>query len=241
MDCKTARLLLPYFNSRAEQLPAELAEALEGHAGPCASCSSFLRNAGRSDRVIAVAMKDVQIPPGLRDRLVARLRRERAHRRRTWAVRHPRWSVAAAVLLLSIGGALGYWWHKPLPSIDILAFADYSDQAGSREQVDNLLLGRREAPPTPFRYNFLVSSAMERFQGKVVPRLLFEGNAGQIAEVYILTSRDFDLEASFLLSPAGSGNFTIELLRDSNPNVAYLVRYSGGPLDWLLVQAARQG
>jgi hypothetical protein len=242
MDCNTARLLLPYFNVRAEPLPAELAEAFEAHAGQCASCTSILQDSGREDRLIAIAMKDVEVPAGLQARLLAGLRKERIRRRRTWPVRHPRWSVAAAVLLLCVGGSLGYWWQRPLPLVDISAFADYSSQAGSREQVDNLLVGRREPRPAVFDYNFLISSTLEMFQGKVVPRLLFEGNGGQIAEVYILTAHDFDLERSFPQSPAGSANYNIELLSDpNNPKIAYLVRYTGGALKWLLVGTTPAG
>ena len=231
MDCKTAGLLLPFLNPRAERLPGELAEAVEAHVNQCAICTSSLQNMGREDRVVAVAMKDVEIPDGLHDRLIDRLRLERL-RRRTWPMRHPRWSAAAAVLMLCIGGAFGYWWQRPMP-VDMDAFVEYSDQAGYQEQADNLLAGRHIVRPHFLRYSLLISSALERFQGKLAPRLTFEGNAGQIAEVYILTSRDFDLGAT-TESSAGSGNFTIELIRDSN--VVYLVRYSGGPLDWLFVK-----
>ena len=234
MDCKTAGLLLPFLNPRAEQLPGELAGALEAHVSGCPACTSALQNSGREDRVVAVAMKDVDIPDGLRDRLLDRLRLDRL-RRRTWPIRHPRWSVAAAVLLLCMSGALGYWWQRPLP-VDMNAFVDYSDQAGYQEQADNLLATRRTARPTFLRYSFLVSAATERFQGKLVDRLTFEGNTGQIAEVYILTSRDFDLDATTMAS-AGSGNFMVEWIHDAGSNVAYLVRYSGGPFrDWLFVK-----
>ena len=56
--------------------------------------------------------------------------------------------------------------------------------------------------------------------------MLFEGNQGQIAEVYILSSKDFDLKGSYEKTPAGSGIFVIELREDTiNPKVAYLVPY----------------
>ncbi len=238
MDCTTARLLLPFLNPRAERLPEEVAADLESHAAQCAVCTAILQESGREDRVIGVAMKNVTIPYGLRERLVAGLRREPVVRRRTWPLPHPRWSLAAAALLLCFAGALGYWMQRPLP-IDVDAFAEVSDQAGDAEQADNLLSPLHLSRPALFRYQFLISSAMEKFQGRLVPRLLFEGNAGQIAEVYILTSKNFDLEASYPKFPAGSGNFKIELLPGPNPQVAYLVRYSGGPLDWLRIEAPK--
>jgi hypothetical protein len=237
MDCTTARLLLPFLNPRAEQLPEEVAAGLEAHANQCATCTALLQDSGREDRVIAVAMKDVPIPHGLHERLVAGLHREPVRRRRTWPLRHPRWSMAAAALLLCLAGAIGYWMQRPLP-IDVEAFAEYSDQASYPEQADNLLSPLHLARPALFRYQFLISSAMEKFEDRLVPRLLFEGNAGQIAEVYILTNKKFDLAASYPKFPAGSGNFKIELRPDpNNPQVAYQIRYSGGPLDWLLVEA----
>ncbi len=236
MDCTTARLLLPFLNPRAERLPEELAAALEAHASKCATCTALLQDSGREDRVIAVAMKDVHIPHGLQGRLIAGLRPEPVVRRRTWPLRHPRWSMAAAALLLCLAGAFGYWLQRPLP-IDIDAFAEYSDQAGYPEQADNLFSPLHLARPALFRYQFLISSAMEKFEGRLVPRLLFEGNAGQIAEVYILTSKNYDLAASEPKFPAGSGNFRIVLIRDDPNQVAYQIRYSGGPLDWLVIDA----
>ena len=53
MDCKTARLLLPYLNPRAEPLPVELAGALEMHAGQWAACTSYC---------ITLAVKIVRSP-----------------------------------------------------------------------------------------------------------------------------------------------------------------------------------
>ena len=219
MDCQTARLLLPFLNPRAEQLPAEVARALESHVSQCAACSTILQESGREDRIIAVAMKDVIVPDGLRERLLAGLRAPRA--RRIWILRQPRWAAAAALLFLFLSGALGYWWQRPLPTIDMNALADASALAGTPEQLQALYRerGLRTEPPRIFRYDFLISCGWELFQGKLAPRLLFEGSSGQLAEVFILTDRQFDLAAS----PAGSAN--IELIRDPNDDrVAYVVR-----------------
>jgi hypothetical protein len=230
MDCKTARLLLPYFNVRAEPLPAELAAEFEAHAAQCPACTARLQNSGREDRIIAVAMRDVEIPEGLQSQILAKLRRERARRRWSWPVRHPRWSVAAALLLCLVGGALGYWWQKPLPVLDISALAANSSLDG-QYQVEALFAenGIRQTPPRQFRYNLLVSSGMELVQGKLVPRLRFETRDGQFAEVFILTSKNFNLAES----EGASGNYL--LLRDSDPDRAFLVRYGGGPVNWLFL------
>jgi hypothetical protein len=229
MDCQTAGQLLPYLNPRAEPLPTELARELEAHASDCPTCSALLQNTGREDRVIALAMRDVEVPDGLHDRLLARLRRERIRRRRNWPVRHPRWAAAAAVLLCFVAGAFGYWWQRPLPSIDMNTL-EITSQLPAGQQVAALLRerGLRFAPPSVLRYNFMISCGSELFQGKLVPKLLFEGNGGQIAEVFILTSRDFDLAST----PEASGN----LVLDKDPfdkNIRYLVRFTGASRDWI--------
>ena len=239
MDCKTARLLLPLLNPRAQELPADLRQALESHVAECSSCNSLLAHTGRADRLIAAAMKDIEVPTGLDQRLLAGLRRERPAGRRTWPLRHPRagrslrrscsfrsgersvigWRGLCPWLILHLWTRLVLWKERPnrLPTFS--------------PSVASVRARRR---------NFAITSwfppAGSYSKEKVVPRLLFQGNAGQIAEVYILTNKDFDLKASLPMSPAGSGNFTIELQCDdpNNPRVAYLVKYTGGPLDWLL-------
>lgn len=231
MDCQTAQLLLPFLNPRAEPLPVEVARALESHVNQCAACSTILQDSGREDRIIAVAMKDVVIPDGLRGRLLNTLRTQRA--RRTWIARNPRWAAAAALLFLVLSGALGYWWQRPLPAIDMNALTDTSLLAGS-EQLRALYKerGLHTEPPRILRYDFLVSCGWELFQGKLAPRLLFQGPSGQLAEVFILTDRQFDLTAS----PDGSAN--IELRRDPNDaSMAYVVRSTGGPSNWVFMSA----
>jgi hypothetical protein len=230
MDCRTARLLLPYFNLRAEPLPAELAADFEAHASQCSACTTSLQNTGREDRIIAVAMKDVEIPEGLKGRLLTGLRRERARRRRNWPLRHPRWSIAAALLICLIGGALGYWWQRPLPALDLSALAA-KDSLDGQYQVEALFAEhgiRQSLPNLPYR--LLVSSGMEMIQGKLVPRLRFEARDGQFADVYILTNKDFDLSAR----PAATGNFSfVPENPGPNPKRAFLVRHSGGLPNWL--------
>ena len=87
--------------------------------------------------------------------------------------------------------------------------------------------GLRMTPPRVLRYNFMVSCGSELFQGKLVPRLLFEGNNGQIAEVFILDDRGFRSCEPEL----ASGNFVWCADPDSIPISCYLVRFSGGSLE----------
>jgi hypothetical protein len=189
-----------------------------------------LHNSGREDRIIAQAMRSVDIPDGLRSRVLARLRLERSRRRRTWPLRHPRWAAAAAVLLICSLSAFGYWWQRPLPIIDMDALQNSSQLMGQSDQVAMLFAERgwRLAPPRMLRYNFLISSGWELFQGKLVPRLLFEGNNGQIAEVFILSNRDFDR----FNSPKPSGNIAV-FSDSSDADHFFLVRFTGGSPDWV--------
>jgi hypothetical protein len=235
MDCQTARLLLPYLNPRAESLPTEIAHTLEAHVAGCERCTQQLQQTGREDRIVAQAMRDVEVPDGVQQRLLVRLRRERIRRRRNWPVRHPRWAAAAALFFCLIAGASVYWWQRPLPIIDVNALEYVSQFAGSPQQVEMLFAERgiRKQPPTLFRYNYLVTCGWELLQNKVVPRLLFEGNNGQLAEVYILSDSQFDLAKS----PPGTGNI---LFRSDpfDPEALYMVRYSGGAPDWLFNASA---
>src|SRR5262249_34683822 len=107
MDCRTARLLLDFRRPRGGELPAEDAADLERHLSGCADCDAAWRAERRLDDHVGRAVRDVPLPPGLRERLLGRLEEERSavlRRRVAWAARGV--AVAAAVLV-----GVFAWWH----------------------------------------------------------------------------------------------------------------------------------
>src|ERR1700752_2772031 len=84
MDCNTARLLLNFARPQARDLDPEEAGDLENHLDRCSDCHGLARGERRLDERLGQAMRQVEVPAGLREQLLARLEAERGdwYRRR---------------------------------------------------------------------------------------------------------------------------------------------------------------
>ena len=243
MDCRIVQALLSLLGSRLTELSARDREDLEAHCDQCDACGGQLDSIQREDQRLSDAVRDVPIPADFRQRLLSQLRAERGRWYRTWPRRHARASVAAALILVAAGGRAAYWLHRPLPSLNLNNLVYDMDMQGmSPAAVENYFVERRHpmAAPPQFRYEFLVSCALQQLEGKLVPHLLF-ARGDQLAEIYVITNDDFDLAGTFNQNRANSGNVTVELLRHPTlPDVFYLIKYTGPSLDWLQAEQ-RQG
>jgi hypothetical protein len=233
MDCKLARLLLDVAYPIATELaPAERAE-LARHLADCPECGSWAEAERRADEHVAKVMRDVPVPAGLDQKILQRLQVQRDVRRREWLVRA---AGIAAVVLIALGLAWGFWWNKkPVP--DWVAEANRVNDCpnGAAQLEDQFLLhyNVRVTAPPQFEYRYLDSYGMAEFQGRQVPRLVFfYSGAGRsspaIAEVYVLSSRQFDLESAARNAPPGSRKSLEVVAHPDNPNVVYLVVYTQG-------------
>ena len=243
MDCRTARLLLAFARPNATELEACAVQALDQHLAECSECGSLARTEHQVDRRLGSAMRDVPLPPELRQRLLMRLQAERKAWYRNLPRRHPRVAAAvAAVLLLGIGLAVYLAVRSPLP-LDLPGLAEkWNGQVpASQEEVQKVFerLGFKVVVPPGFNYQYLNSYELQEFGGTLVPHLLFIRGPNH-AEIYILSGSQFDISAAVEQPREGSGRFTIELRPGpANSDVAYLIKYTGGSLDWLLEEEKR--
>src|SRR5438128_12415496 len=104
MDCNHARLLVTFARDHAA-LDSGEADALEQHLNQCPECATLAASAARLDAALTHAMRDVDVPSGLKERLLKRLPRPRRVRR--WVVSG---LAAAAVLLLAAGVSWRLWF-----------------------------------------------------------------------------------------------------------------------------------
>ncbi len=245
MDCKTARLLLEFDRPRAGETDAAETAALEQHLAGCPECDSLARAERGVDRAFARAVQAVEVPAGLRGRLLERLERDRGdvHRRR--AGRLVRVAAAAAAVVL-IGWAVYAWRQAHLPAVDMdRAWDDLHARHVSPPGVDVLEshfrgLGFEGPFPRDLNYSLLTYYGMGQFEGRQVPQLIFvapkdvapRGEAH--AEVLVLSSRQFDLASlpATYESPPGY-DYKIALWRDPAGRFAEMVDYTGGNADWV--------
>jgi hypothetical protein len=229
---------LSFFSARAFELDASEAEALNNHLAECPPCTALARGEQDADKQLGTAMRNVPLPANIRQRLLARLQTERKIWYRQLPRRYPRLAAAAAAVLLLAVGLAVYAAVRPPRTLDLQDIAaNWNDGVPrSAEQVQRSLAdqGFKTVAPTDFNYQYLNSCDLESFAGVLVPRLNFVRGQNQ-ASVYILSAAHFDVRAAVDQPREGSGRFTVEL-RPGPPhsNVAYLIKYTGGSLDWFL-------
>jgi len=230
MDCRAARQLLEFARPRSLELEDSEAEALESHLADCPECGPLAQAERQIDDRLGRAMRAVAVPEGLRDRLVHHLRKERQLARRPWLVRV---AVAAAVVL-AIGA--GFYWHFSQPTrFELAPLADVQPLR-EPEQLDEWFRGqglKDVVAPRQFDYRLLAHQGVAEFQGRAVAQLWFVQDNNS-ARVYILSAKQFDLD---YLERQGQGvaqgsHVTVKLIRHpENPQIAYLVVYTGASLE----------
>jgi hypothetical protein len=243
MDCKTARLLLAFARPHCPELDEYEAEALDNHLDECPECGSFAGAEQHFDRRLSLAMRDVPLPLDLRQRVLTRLQAERKAWYRNLPRRHPRVAATvAALLLLGIGLTVYLAVRSPGP-LDLAALAAiWNNQVpSSADEVQKAFAecGFKVIVPSGFDYQCLASYDLQPLCGRMVPHLLFIRGSNH-AEVYIVSGSHFDIRAAIDQPREGSGRFTVELRPGpADSNIAYLIKYTGGSLDWLVEEEKR--
>lgn len=204
MDCKTARYLLDFNRPSGHDLDAADRAALDDHLAVCPDCDSACRAERQLDEHLGRAVRDVPIPHGLQERILGRLRRQRDEWWLEGMKRTARYAAVAAVLLLAVFGWLTWKeHHKPTPSGEELVqeFRDpfVISPPTAREARDFFARkGHKVDLPPQLDYKYLTGYDLAWLKGRDVPRLRFirftpQGSIVQYAEVYILTSKQFNL------------------------------------------------
>jgi len=246
MDCKTARLLLEYARPAAAELDAAETQALEEHLAGCEGCDQLARAERRADEAVGKAMRRVDVPDQLRQRITARLREGRGDvRRRRIAFGVGAAAALAAALLL----ALGAWhWFFPRPAFPterlVLDANNSVISTPDSGRVEAALRGQgvRMDVPTDLNYSHLRWLFLTNIEGRPTPLLIFNnapegGRGAQHALVFLLTDRQFDL--TDLRDPRLTNAYeykcaTRVAVNDrTGERTGYVIYYTGDNLDWL--------
>jgi hypothetical protein len=237
MDCRTARLLLDFARPRCPELPPDDSNALDAHLSGCAECDALARAERDVDGRLARAMRAVDVPLGLRERIFDRLESERGDRQRRrlgWTVRI---AAAAAVVLLAVWFGFA-WFGKPPRELDLWAlhdrdFAHFTSQ--DRQKVQDSFkedFNLTTVAPSGFNYAFLKDYGIASCQGQRVPSMFFARGDTE-ARVYVVSKDQFDLKALNDAEPIDSGGYRLEVHRE-DPDHAFIVIYKGESLQPLL-------
>jgi hypothetical protein len=230
MECKTARLLVPFARPRSAELDPEEAEALARHLAECAECRQLHQAEQAIDAQLGQAIRDVPVPEGLRDRLLVGLAEQRRLvLRRRWV--RVAGSLAAALLLAVAGWLL---WPRPLVPIDLNALSQAANSPPqSAEQVEEAFAqaGIKVRVPTEFDYRLLTHHGRTELEGRLVPSLEFRSGPAFL-RVYVLDGKQFNLP-HLEQNPEGlSGRVTVKWWgKSSDGKFGYIIEYTGHSLE----------
>jgi hypothetical protein len=234
MDCRTARVLLDFAHPRLAELEASESKALEAHLHECPECGPLAEVESQTDDRLGRAMRYVPVPADLRNRLLTRLNAARGawYRRRGVGL-----ATAAALLLVATLGAW-YWLssHRTVCTPEGLA-AEHNEQQGMTvDQLEDSLYqkyGNKIVLPRDLNYTYFSDCTRRELKGRLVPSLRFIREQN-VAEVLVMSARQFDLEAAQMAPRAGSGGITV-VFRSyaSHPDFGYMIEATGGSIDWL--------
>src|SRR5262245_60926337 len=193
MDCNYARLLLTFARDHADLDQSE-ADLLEEHLNQCVECQVLSASERQADAALAKAMNAVPTPPGLKERVLAKLPRPRVRWRRWIATT----AAAAAVVLLAITFSWHVWPPLQDPDFDNVPIVLVANEPQSAQTVEDWFEKRNltMAFPRQFDSGKLNAIYVADFQGRRVPKLVFIDRAsGSAAHVYVLSDRQFNVDA----------------------------------------------
>lgn len=225
MDCNHARFLLNFVRPERADLDAQDFKDLQTHLQSCSECGPLARIDAEGDRAIATAMANVPAPAGLKERVLGRLSASTPVRSR-W-----RWTAVATAAVVLIAAGSWLLWPEALPRINWDDYEAVSIHGPADIESWFADKGVDMAAPRQFNYGLLSSFDSVLFQGRRVPRLLFARGAGgrvDIAEVFVVSDKQFDLEN---LPPSGPSGRSMSIEYPDKPGFAFLILYSGDSLD----------
>ncbi|HVS34409.1 MAG TPA: hypothetical protein VMS17_02440 [Gemmataceae bacterium] len=248
MDCKTARLLFDYSRPRSAELDPTETRALEDHLAGCEACDQLARSERRADEAVGKAMRAVDVPHQLQNRILDRMQVERGDRRRRW-IAYSMCGAAAAAALILLGLGVGRWYtaRPAFPAEQLLTDARnrvYGSATPDEVKAAFAAHGIEATPPEDFNYAYLRLMFLTTVEGRQTPLLIFnnagkpeEGVPPQHALVFLVADSQFDLNA-LPVKPQVSvdNNYTYEykcaagVQINGDKRSGYVVYYTGD--DW---------
>ena len=242
MDCNTARLFLPFHRPGGRDLDGPEAADLDHHLAQCNECNTLSMTQDRLDESLGKAMRNVEVPRGLRNQILERLAAQPSRKPRRWIGHSVRGLSAAAAVLLLVAGWFVFYdpIRRPLDAADV--FVSYNFSRPDREQGNVQLrqLGAGAGAPTFVNYAFLTGSpslaVLPGTQGDKspvkVPQLVFQ-QGERNAVIYVVSRKTFRVEEP--TNHTEGYAYRLEVVQPEGSEFAYLVLFTGNSWDWLKV------
>jgi hypothetical protein len=236
MDCETARLFLHFDRPGERDLDGPEADELHAHLEQCSACHSLALGAHRLDQHLSRAMRAVEVPSGLKGRLLERLAADRriVKRRRLGKLTRVL-AVAACLLLLVWAGYAVFNPTRKSISADQIAIA-YNVGGRDQDRVNDALkrLGASACAPGFVNYAHLSAApalADLPYYEKKVPQLSFINQRRPVlhATIWVIDNNRFKVEDL----GASTQSYPEKLEVEHRGRYTYLILYNGNNWDWL--------
>lgn len=176
MNCQIARLLLPFARPSSTDLNAAERKLVETHLAACLECAAIARDERSWDERLGPAMRNVPIPEGLKDRLLARLAADckAAHR-----LRRRVFQLAAAAALFAGFAFTWYWIHHGSGLVDLSEHMSFISTTDPGLVLDQLRadgkLANLDFPEELYQWDFslLTDYYVQLSDGQRIPTLKF--------------------------------------------------------------------
>lgn len=221
MNCEQVRLLLTCAERKGDETNVSEREAVKQHLENCPSCARMAQAERRFDDVLGSALRNVEVPSGLENRVLARLAAQRVA---------GRWKRAAAVAAGIVLVASAWLAWSNLKPIDVLP-SDVANLLGEvkgtetwdEAQVREFLKknGLADAIPMQFDLAYLRDVEAIDFKGQRVARLKFS-RADRFCAAAVLV-----LPKRFRTGNLEEDRTSLKIDVDDSQPVTYLIRFNG--------------
>lgn len=222
--------------------PASRTPAVVQHVSHCPTCARYQQELERLDQRIQNALA-VPVPAGLADRIVFSARRQPVQKARRFLTQRP-WLAAAALLLITLGLAGGWWTQRvfttPLPQA-LVAHLWHEPQLltlpaqtrTSAEKVASVLDwgGATISGQLEKKTGKVQHAGLCLFRGRLVAHLVVASETGPVTvlllpQIQVETPSRFTEQGfSGVLLPRGKGSIAV-LSRSSQSSQAVASRYA---------------
>jgi hypothetical protein len=231
MECHEARMLLAFTRPGSDAMDAAERAEVQQHLESCPECAVMALSEQAVDGAFGKAMREVPVPAGLQQRVLAKVAANRPY---PW----PAIAAAAAILMLVAGA--GTWLLWPLPRVDTVRVQDDFNRDTDPDSVEAWFKkqGVEMEAWRQLDHRHLLFYDIGEFHGRRVARLVFfNRDRPAVAEVFVLPVRRFntrDLTDGF---PGQTNRIFVH--RESNLNFVYVVGTSEQTLDAFLLRGAQ--
>jgi len=229
MNCQHVRQLLAFVDRKCEELDPAERDAVKQHLENCPECAAVAQAERGFDAAVGAALRNVEVPTGLKADLLKRLAAGRGLGRWKWAGG----MAVAATVLVAVAGGIAWQQRQPVEisqyEVDRFRMVLDHKRNWTLESVQEFLRneGLGDVVPPQFDYKFLQSIDVVQIRGRRVAKLTFARfDEPCEAIVLILPQKEFRT-TNVVQNPTA-----IKIETDATHPVTYLILFNG-PLERL--------